>query len=277
MDPIDSMNAGSASPIDPNPNSAGPVGQTGSGNANPLGPNGPVGPGNPMDYNSSSPGGGGLNMTRIYQIALGILILIILILIIFVFLYKGKANKTQKYIDNVTAQAVDNKSKEDKSSCDKQIKDMKENPWAEYKALDEYGAFKFQVPKDWSQYEHYDMSGSYPYRLYFNPAPVHYDASNSVHDDHAALEVIISKQQYNDEVKQLESQLAYAADKHTEDDISISNFKGKNFFYKDKDLGKNVGVIILPYRDRALFIKTDDYDQWHDYFSQFYQSFKLTP
>lgn len=253
MNPINPMNTGA--PINPNPS----------------GPVNPINPGNGSVYDDD-----GLDMTRIYQIIIGVLGLIILVLIIFVFVYRGKANKTQSYINSVSTQAANDQSKKDKVSCDTQIKDIRENPWTAYTALDEFGGFTFNIPRNWSQYEQYDDNANDPYLLYFNPGTVHYDSKLRV--THAALEVDISKKLYADEIKEMEDKLKQTKDPFSEDAVKISNFTGTKFVYTDKDLGETVGVIVLPYRDRALFIKTDDYNQWNkDYYTPFYQSFALTP
>ena len=258
FNPMDPMAGGPSEPVNP----TGPMGPAESPN--------PVNPGPMFD-------GGATNLTRIYQIALGVLGFLLLISLIFVLVYKGKAGKTQDYINGVVAKAVEKKDKEAKDSYDQQLKDFKENPWTEYKAKDEFGAFKFIVPRTWSQYEYFDINANDPYSIYFNPDTVKYDAK--ARQVHAALQVTVSKKLYADQVKEIEQNIKTHLDlAATEEKIDISTFSGTKFTYKDKELDKKVGVIVIPYRDRALFIKTDDYDKWNEkYYTKFYKSFALTP
>ncbi len=250
--------AGGNEPAPETPNPGGPI--------NPMPPAGP----------SFDSGSSGFGMDKIFKIMTGVLGFLLIILIILVIVYAGKANKTKTYIEGVVKTNVDQKVKAAQDSCEQQKKDLLEKPWKEYKARDEFGAFKFQVPKNWSQYEHFDMSENEPYQLYFNPDTVQFDSS--VKKDHAALEVGISKNLYDNEVKDLKSSFGGILNSKTEEKITISNFTGTIFIYKDQDLNRNIGVIMLPYRDRTLFIKTDDYDKWNDqYFSKFYKSFSITP
>ena len=184
MNDFDSINPMNVSSTDPAGNTNGSGGSEIPGAGGPIGsvppPTGPVGPMNKET-----------NYTRIYQIAVGVVALLLLVALIFIIVYYRKANKTQSYISGVTAQAVDKQSKDDKVSCDQQIKDIRENPWTEYKAKDEFGAFKFIVPRNWSQYEYYDDNANDPYSLYFSPDTVRYDSS--ARKNHAALEVVVSK------------------------------------------------------------------------------------
>lgn len=255
-----------------------PMDPMASGPGNPVNPSSPVGPTSPS--NPVSPGPmfeEETNYTRIYQIALGVLGFLLLVSLIFVLVYKSNASKIKNNLDSLVAQAVDKKDKENKVSYDQQLKDLKENPWVEYKARDDFGAFKFVVPRSWSQYEYFDINANDPYSLYFNPDTVRYDSG--VKQNHAALQVVISKKLYSDQIKEIEQNIKMHLDTGaTEETINISNFTGTKFTYQDKDIKRKVGVIVIPYRDRALFIKTDDYDKWNEkYYPKFYKSFALTP
>ena len=262
-----------------NPMNAYPSGQGGGSGSSGVPPSGPVDP-TPPPINPISPQGPmseKTNFSRIYQIIIGAVALFLIISLIFAAIYYQKANKTQAYINSVASQAADQKAKDDKVSCDAQIKDIKENPWTEYTARQEFGAFKFIVPRNWSQYEYYDINANDPYSLFFSPDTVRY-VSNT-RDNHSALQVVVSKRLYSDEISDLEQSIKMNMDtSSSEEKVTISNFTGTKFVYTNKDLQRKVGVIVLPYRDRALMIKTDDYDKWGDkYFTKFYQSFALTP
>lgn len=250
--PIDPMSAGS--PGDP---------------AGPVNPQGPAGP-SPI-YEEST------NYTRIYQIALGVLGFFLLVALIFIIVYAKKAGRTQEYINKKVEEGKDVKGQEVRDACELEKKDIRENPWTNFSARDDFGAFKFTVPRNWSHYEYFDINANNPYSVYFNPEIVRYDAGQK--KNHAALEVTISKKLYTAEIKEIQEEIKRNKDADkTEEPVDISNFKGTKLTYKDKGLGRRIGVIILPYRDRALFIKTDDYDQWNEkYYDRFYKSFALTP
>jgi len=255
--PVDSMSAGlPGSPMEP---------------ANPQGPVNPVNP-EPV-YGEET------NYSRIYQIALGVLGLILLVVAIFLIVYIQKANRTDAYINQKVEEGKAVKEEEVRGACELEKKDIRENPWANFTARDEFGAFKFQVPRNWAQYEHFDINDNNPYSVYFSQDIVRYDANNAIKSVHAPLEVIVSKKLYDAEIKAIQDEIKRNKDANkTEEVVNISNFQGTKLTYIDKDLGRRVGVIILPYRDRALFIKTDDYDKWNEkYYDKFYKSFALTP
>lgn len=246
----------------------------------PVNPMNPIGPVNPPSSGPVSPGPmfeETTNTARIYQIVLGVVGFFLLVSIIFVIVYYGKANKTTAYIDQKVAEGKGVKEKEMRSACDLEEKEIRENPWANFTAKSDFGAFSFTIPRNWSQYEHFDINANEPYSIYFSPGMVKYDAG--LKKNHSALEVSISKRLYAAEVKDIQEEIKKSKDANkTEEAVVISNFTGTKFTYKDKELNKKIGVILIPYRDRVLFIKTDDYDQWNEkYYDKFYKSFAITP
>ncbi|MEK7447406.1 MAG: hypothetical protein AAB632_01205 [Patescibacteria group bacterium] len=247
---------------------------------NPMNPVDPVNPINPPNQNPVSPGPvfeETTNTSRIYQIALGVVGFLLLVALIFVTVYYIKANRTTTYINQKVDESKGIKEKEVREACEIEKTDMRENPWTNFTARSDFGAFSFTVPRNWSQYEHFDINANEPYSIYFSSDMVKYDAGTK--KNHAALEVTISKKLYNAEIKAIQDEIKRNKDANkTEESVNISNFTGTKFTYKDEGLGKKVGVIVLPYRDRVLFIKTDDYDQWNEkYYDKFYKSFAITP
>lgn len=249
-----------------------------------MSPNGPVDPmsqdlgnQNPMNpvYEEST------RLSKLYKVILGVMGFLILVLLITLIVYIGKANDSQARIDSEVKKALEKRENELNSLCEIKIKDVRENPWADFKARDEFGQFKFIAPRNWSKYEYFDLNANDPYTLYFSPDMVQYDSNQNIRLTHSALEVAISKKVYSQEINDMKVKMQYQSgdDKEfTEEPVTVSNFTGTKFVYKHKDLGRKIGVIILPYRDRALFIKTDDYDKWNgEYYEKFWKSFALTP
>jgi hypothetical protein len=255
INPVDSMSAGS--PGDP----AGP--------ASPQGPVNPVNPGPIYD--------GGSNKSKLFFIIIAVLGLLLLVSLIFVFVYAGKASKSEEYWNSIIAGEKQAKAEEVRGACEIEKKDIRENPWESYTARNEFGAFTFTIPRNWSKYERFDMNDNDPYQLYFSQDVVRYDSNTKT--IHSPLEVVVSKKLYDAEIKDIQNVIKRNKNAgKTEETVNISNFEGTKFTYIDKELERRVGVIILPYRDRALFIKTDDYDRWNaDYYDKFYKSFALTP
>lgn len=236
----------------------------------PQGPDNPINPVNPM-YEEET------NTSMIYKIVLGVLGFLLLVALIFIIVYYKKATKTTAFINQKVEEAKGVKETEVRSACELEKTDIRENPWTNYTARDDFGAFKFVVPRNWSLYEVFDINANNPYSLYFHPEIVSYDTK--LRKNHVALEMTISKKLYAAEVKDIQEDIKRNKDTNkTEEAVVISNFTGTKFIYYDKELGRRVGVILLPYRDRALFIKTDDYDKWNEkYYDKFYKSFALTP
>jgi hypothetical protein len=244
--------------------------------SDPLNPMNPVGPPSGPSPVSPGPVYDESDNSRIYKISLGVGGFLLFVFLILLIVFYVKASRTTEFINQKVAEGKTAKDKEVRDACELEKKDIKENPWTDFKARDEFGAFKFVVPRNWSQYEYFDINANEPYSIYFSPDMVRYDVGTR--KNHAALEVVVSKKVYTSEIKELKEKLKFNKDPVTEETINISNFSGSKFTYKDKDLNRRIGVIVLPYRDRALFIKTDDYDQWSEkYYTKFYQSFALTP
>lgn len=250
---------------------------------NPMNPQGPVDPmsqslgdNNPIQpvYEETT------HISKLYKVIVGVMGFVILLSLILLVVFVMKANTSQSSIDAIVEKAIGQKEKEVRDACELEKKDIRENPWTDFKAREDVvGRFKFTVPRNWANYEHFDINDNDPYTLYFNPEMVRYDASEDISKIHSALEVVITKSLYTAEVKDMKDRIKDSEDKTaTEETVNISNFTGTKFTYKDKALKRRVGVVILPYRDRALFIKTDDYDQWNaKYYDKFYKSFALTP
>ncbi|MDO8507602.1 MAG: hypothetical protein Q7S53_03465 [bacterium] len=219
------------------------------------------------------------HLSKLYKIIIGVMGFVIFVLLILLIIFIVKSNDSQARINAAVEKATEKKEKEIRDACELEKKEIRENPWADFKAREDFGTFKFIVPRNWAYYEHFDINANNPYSLYFNPDMVRYDSNENIRETHAALEVTITKKLYAQEVKDLKEKIKNSKDKSaTEETVNISNFTGTKFTYKDKDLGRKVGVIILPYRDRAFFIRTDDYDQWNDkYYDKFFKSFAITP
>lgn len=243
----------------------------------PMGGNSPLNQPNPANpgpiYDEK------VNYTRIYQIGLGVLGFLLLVSLIFVIVYYKKAGRSEQYWSGVISEREQVKEKEVRGACDLEKKDLQEKPWASFKARDEFGAFTFTIPRSWSKYEIFDVNDNNPYQLYFSQDVVRYDSNTNIKAVHAPFEVIVSKKLYDAEIVALQNDIKRNKDNQkTEEKVNISNFEGTKFTYIDKDLGRRIGVILIPYRDRALYIKTDDYDKWNgEYYDKFWKSFALTP
>jgi len=252
---------------------------------NPINPMNPQGPADPMGQSFET--GGPTNpvyeetthLSKLYKVIIAVMGFVIFILLILLIIFIMRSNTAQSRINAEVAKATEKKEKEIRDACELEKKDIRENPWADFKARDDFGTFKFTVPRNWAYYERFDINANNPYSLYFNPEIVRYDAAQNIREVHSALEVTITKKLYSQEIKDLKEKIKNAKDKSaTEETVNISNFTGTKFTFKDKDFNRKVGVIILPYRDRAFFIKTDDYDQWNEkYYDKFWKSFALTP
>lgn len=218
--------------------------------------------------------------SKIYKIALAVLGFFLIAALVATFIFYSKSAQTEDLIQQRIKDEVIKTQESDDAICEQEKKDDRENPWMEYIARNTYGAFKFTVPRGWSKYEHFDINANEPLQMYFNPGEVRYDAG--VRRDHSALEVIVGKRLYTGELNDLKRTIENLIrkkitpkDKGTA--IKISGFNGTRFVYYDQDLKMNVGVIILPFRDRVMFIKTSDYDKYQKYYEKFYKSFVITP
>lgn len=209
------------------------------------------------------------------KIIIAVLTVLLLVALVLLFIFFQKAGTKQDEIDGIVATAVGVKEKELQAACEVQKKEIQENPWEEFAARDVFGAFKFQIPRSWARYERFDLDANVPLALYFNPSLVRYDSLTN--SNHAALYIEITKTMYSKEIDNFRNKMKGIVSAEGEElDASISGFDGKVFYYKDKDLGKKIAVVILPYRDRTLMIRTDDYNNYQDYFKKFSDSFVLT-
>ena len=210
-----------------------------------------------------------------YKISLGVVSLLFIIVLVLFFVYFQKADRTEEYINSRISEATSIKEDEMVTSCELQKKEIQENPWVSYTAPNMLGAFSYQYPRGWSKHQIFDINAQIPYTSYFNPDMVEYDSS--LRNIHAPLEVYVSKNLYSKELDGLEKKAVKSKEKYEISDIKISEFNGRKFYYKDQDLQRFVNVIIIPYRDRTLIIKTDNARDYQNYFDQFAESFILTP
>ena len=254
-------------PVDPM--SAGSSGGAPQGPVSPQGPTNPVNPGPVYDNGS--------NKSKLYFIIIGVLGVILLVLLALVIVYVRKAGRSEEYWNGIISEREQIKEEEIRGACEIEKTDIKENPWESFTARENFGAFTFVIPRNWSKYEKFDNNDNNPYQLYFSQDIVRYDSNTKT--IHAPLEVVVSKKLYDAEIKDIQNVIKRNKNNQkTEETVTISNFTGTKFTYIDKELERRVGVILLPYRDRALFIKTDDYDKWNaDYYDKFWKSFALTP
>lgn len=174
------------------------------------------------------------------------------------------------------------KAKEIQSDLTVQEKKLKADFQAEkevntitYTASDVFGSFQFTYPKVWSTNVAQDTTASE--QLVFLADPNLIVQSRQDKGPFTALRVQVYGRSYDSEVKDVRNKLIVGARvPFKEADIVLSGLKGKKYSGKDDESSKNITFILLPLRDKTLYIGTDDVDKFSKNFDTISKTFKVS-
>jgi len=174
-------------------------------------------------------------------------------------------------------QIKDNETKGKLAALEEQLKvefqKTQEQEGEEYVADEVFGAFKFVYPRVWFTNVVKNEGAQEELTILADPSLITID--NKEKNTTVALRVILYNEKYDAKLGQVEG-----ANKEksllVETDTKVSDISGKKFIGKDEVTGNNVAFVLVPLRDKTLYIGTDNYEQYKDQYEKVVTSFNLT-
>ena len=178
---------------------------------------------------------------KIATIALGVLLMVAVVVIILygVKLSKYDKNKAAEIVNELTSQETELK---------KQCQAEKEVTLNTYKATDVYGNFEFQYPSIWYTNLTEEPGGSEAFTFLGHPTLI---TNNQTNPPVVALRIIYFNTKYESKIKSYGNLFKTS-------EVTVSGIKGTRFVGTSKQSGKKMSFILLPLRDKTIYIGTDD-------------------
>lgn len=192
------------------------------------------------------------------------------IALVFVVLFGVKLSGANKQKADELSAALATQAKELKAAF--QIE--KETTTTKYVADETFGAFEFSYPKVWSTNVVQAIASSE--ELLFLADPNMIVLNKDVPGPFPALRVVVYPTKYTTKLKDVESSNTNVKSPMTETDATVSGIKGKKFVGTDAKSGKQFAYIILPLRDKTLYIGTDDLAAYAKNYDTILTSFKIS-
>jgi hypothetical protein len=156
------------------------------------------------------------------------------------------------------------KAKEIQNDLDNQASQLKadfqsqlETNTATYTASEVFGSFQFSYPKVWST--NVTEADKESTALIFLADPNLIVQNKDEKGPFTALRVQVYSASYDSKVKDVRSQHITNVEKpYTETSVTVSGIDGKKYQGTDEDSGKNIAFVLVPLRDKTLYIGTDD-------------------
>lgn len=150
----------------------------------------------------------------------------------------------------------------------------KEVTTAMYVADEVFGAFEFSYPKVWSTNVTQEVGAAQ--ELVFLADPNIIVINKDAAEPTPALKVIVYQDKYASKLKDTENSNTNVTKPMTESDATVSGIKGKKFVGTEEKNGKNFAYIILPLRDKTLYIGTDDLTNFSKNYETILGTFKIS-
>jgi hypothetical protein len=195
---------------------------------------------------------------KIGAIALGVFLLVALI---FVLIFGIKLRKYDKAKAAEIKQELIQKESELKKQCQLE----KEEVESTYHASDLYGNFEFKYPKVWNTGITEDPGNSQALTFLGSPNVI---VNNRDNPPVVALRVIYFNQNYEAKVKSY-------GNTYKKSEAMVSNLKGTRVTGTDKYSKKKVNFVLIPLRDKTIYIGTDDLDTFSAEYEKILNTFVL--
>lgn len=194
-----------------------------------------------------------------------------LVSIVFLVLFGVKISSNNKDKTAELTKALTAQEKE----LRKTFQTEKEKTTTKYTAGEIFGAFEFSFPKVWDTNIH-EAEGKTEELTFLadqNPVVIKDGSKESV-----GLRVVVYKDKYATQLKNTEDKTKNnTKTKLTEEDVTVSDVKGKKFTGTTEASGdKKVQFILLPLRDKTLYIGTDNIDVYADQYKKIVDSLKVS-
>jgi len=194
---------------------------------------------------------------KIATIALGVLFLIAIIFVV-VFSLKISNFDKNKAVEISDKLAVQQEDLAKKCQLEKEVVLNK------YTADDVYGNFSFTYPKVW--FTNVKRTTSSPSLAFLaHPSLI---TLNSNSPSIVTLRVMVYERKYVDQTKNIDR-------KYKSVPVTVSGFKGVKLTGVNRETKRTESYILVPLRDKTLYIGTDDIKLYKDPYEKILASFKI--
>lgn len=174
------------------------------------------------------------------------------------------------------------KNDEIKSALTAQSKELntafqseKEKTTTKYVADEIFGSFEFSYPKVWSTNVTQEVGATEELTFLADPNLITIN-KEEVGGPYTALRVRVYQDKYTNKLRDTENSNKNVKNPMKETDVTVSDIKGKKFVGTDEKNGKQFAYIILPLRDKTLYIGTDDLTNFTKNYDTILGTFKIS-
>lgn len=150
----------------------------------------------------------------------------------------------------------------------------KEKTTTKYVADEVFGSFEFTYPKVWSTNVKQEVGATD--ELTFLADPNLIVENKDVKGPFTALRVVVYQAKYANKLKDIENSNINVKNPMKESDVTVSGIKGKKFTGSNDESGKAFVYVILPLRDKTLYIGTDDSASYTKNYDTILGTFKIS-
>jgi len=150
----------------------------------------------------------------------------------------------------------------------------KEKTTIKYTADEVFGSFVFSYPKVWSTNVKQEVGAAQ--ELLFMADPNMVVINKEVAGPFPAIRVVVYQDKYTSKLKDTENSNKNVKNPMTETDATVSGLKGKRFEGTEAKSGKKFAYVLLPLRDKTLYIGTDDFDIYSKNFETILGTFEIS-
>jgi len=188
----------------------------------------------------------------------------------FVILFGVKLSGATKQKTDEIAVALTRQSKELNSA----FQTEKETTITKYVADEIFGSFEFSYPKVWSTNVTQEVGSGVELKFLADPKMI--TINKDIPGPYPALRVLVYQDKYANKLRDTENSNKNVKNPMKETDITVSDIKGKKFVGTEEKSGKQFAYVILPLRDKTLYIGTDDLTNFTKNYDTILASFKIS-
>ena len=208
---------------------------------------------------------------KIWVIITSILGFLLLVSFVFLALFGVRLSKENKIKEKEIASNLSNQEDQLKATFQSQL----EQTLTTYTADEVFGSFSFSYPKVWATYVKQDKKAKQALVFLADPNMVVFD--EDVSGPYTALRVVVYNNPYESMLKDIRSNHSSKTKyPYSETAITISGISGQKYLGKDKDSGKNISFVLVPLRDKTLYIGTDNNDKYSKNLETIIKSFNIS-
>jgi hypothetical protein len=203
---------------------------------------------------------------KVITIVLGAIVFVCLILII---IFGVRLSNNTKIIEKQTLIRLAAQEKKLKDDFQKE----KETEDFQYTADPEFGSFQFSYPKVWSTNITKELGAKEEFIFLADPSLINIDNKGLGMSVPVALRVTLYTEKYEDMVIKLEKDNKKKT--MTETDVEVSGLPGKKFKGVPPKAKLEITYTVVKFRDKTLYIGTDDSAKYEDQYNKILSSFYL--